>query len=142
MLFENITKENVAHFAATKYKNSNFTRIDQFYTDLRKISIIKKQMNRFDQSQTKEEYQDFANKTVNSVVIFLNTFGEEEALRILFTLLETRFQKKLKPIIEVVFVETPLIVPGVLNQDVIIEHVDSDEFFRQFISDKYRGMFT
>jgi hypothetical protein len=57
-------------------------------------------------------------------------------------LLETRFQKKLKPIIEVVFVETPLIVPGVLNQDVIIEHVDSDEFFRQFISDKYRGMFT
>lgn len=140
MPFENITKENVAYFAATKYTNSHFTRMDQFYTDLRKISIIKKQMNRFDQSETLEEYQDFANKSVNSIVIFINTFGGQDALRILFVLMEPRFQKKLRPIIDVLFRDPPIIVPGVLNSDVILEQIEVDEFFRQFISDKYRGM--
>lgn len=139
--FSNITKDNVAYYAATVYDNPHFTKMEQFHQDLRRISIIKKQMNRFDASETSEEYYDYAKKIVNNTVIFLNTFSREKALRILVVLMEPRFLRKLRPILEILFRKTPMIVPGVLNSDFIIEQVEIDEFFRQFISDDYRGMF-
>lgn len=143
--FTNITRQNVAAYAATNYDNPHFTKMEQFNRDLRKISIIKKHMNKFDSAEETEELDTLVRKVTNNVIIFLNTFGAYPGMRILFALMEERFYPKVKPILELILdEELPLIVEGVNNRNIIIEEIADDEFFGSFLNDleKYRGIYA
>jgi len=144
-LFSNLTRQNVASYAATNYNNPHFTKLEQFNRDLRKISIIKKHMNKFDSVSEDEELSTLVRKITNNIIIFLNLFGEYSGMRILFTLMEERFYHKLKPILSLILDdELPLIIEGVNNTNVILEHIKQDEFFASFLNhmEKYRGIYA
>lgn len=142
--FSNLTKENVAYYAAVHYDNPKFTRMEQFNRDLRKVSIIKKYMNKFDTSDNIdfEGYRQLVRKITNNIITFLNLFGDYAGMRIVFVLMEERFLGKIKPIVELLYNETPLSIDGINNQDVILEHIETDEFFASFVNGmiEYQGM--
>ena len=144
-IFTNITRQNVAAYAATHYENPHFTKMEQFNRDLRKISIIKKHMNKFDSAEENEELETLVRKITNNVIIFLNMFGAYSGMRILFTLMEERFYSKVKPILTLILDdELPLIIEGVNNRNIIIEEIQQDEFFGSFLNnlEKYRGIYA
>lgn len=152
--FTNLTKNNVAYYAAVNYNNPKFTKSEHFNKDLRKVSIIKKHMNKFDSSLTiydgsdtmdyeYELLQNLTHKIINNVVIFLNLFGNQSGVRIFFTLMEYRFLKKIIPILNLLFDDDmPIIVEGVNNEDIIIEHIEQDDFFASFVFQmkEYKGI--
>ena len=142
-LFGNLTKDNVAYYAAVHYENPRFTKPEHFNRDLRKVSIIKKHMNKFDSLDDHEDYHNLVRKITNNVIIFLNLFGDMSGTRILFTLMEDRFLSKLRPILELIFGERmPLTVEGVNNLNIIVEQIETDEFFASFVNQmtEYQGM--
>lgn len=144
-IFTNITRQNVAAYAATHYENPHFTKMEQFNRDLRKISIIKKHMNKFDSATESEELSSLVIKITNNMIIFLNMFGSYPSLRILFTLMEERFYPKMMPILSLILDdEVPLIIEGVNNRNIITEEIPHDEFFSSFLNDleKYRGIYA
>ena len=143
-LFTNITKHNVALYAAVNYNNPHFTKQDNFSRDLRKVSIIKKHMNKFDSmDEDQEDSAHLVRKITNNVIVFLDLFGDCSGMRILFTLMEDRFLRKLVPILNLIMgFEMPRIVEGVENQDIIVEQIEIDEFFASFVNQmkEYRGI--
>lgn len=142
-LFTNLTKDNVALYAATTYNNPRFTKQEQFNRDLRKVSIIKKHMNKFENLDDTEDLLNLVQKITNNVIIFLNMFGDQSGIRILCTLMEDRFLTKLRPILELVLQdEMPLTVEGINNTNIILEQIEVDEFFKSFVDqlNEYRGM--
>ena len=133
-LFTNITKDNAAYYAATVYDNPQFVKEEQFARDFRKISMIKKYMNKFDNSIEINNLDHLVHKIVNIVIAFMNTFGRKSGLRIMFALMEERFWMKLVPIIEhLTSPDSYLTVEGVNNQVVILESVEQDEFFSSLV---------
>lgn len=143
-LFGNLTKENVASYAAIHYDNPHFTELSQFNRDLKKVSVVKKYMNKFDSSLEDADLSVLVTKIVNNIIIFLNMFGKESGIRILFTLMEKRFQRKLVPILDLIFdSELPLTIEGVNNDTIIIETIKWDSFFATFVQnmEKYRGIY-
>lgn len=144
-IFTNLTRQNIASYAAVHYENPHFTKREQFHRDLRKISIIKKHMNRFDSAGVDEELHDLVQKITNNVIIFLNMFGHQSGIKILFTLMEERFYPKLKPILSLILDEDiPLIIEGINNRNIILEEIQDDEFFGSFLNnlEKYRGIYA
>lgn len=143
-LFTNLTKDNVALYAAVHYENPHFTKEEHFNRDLRKVSIIKKHMNKFDSlDDSQEDYQELVRKITNNIIIFLNLFGTESGVRILFTLMEDRFLSKLRPILELIMGnDLPLTVEGVNNLNMIVEQIETDEFFASFVNNmkEYQGI--
>ena len=100
-------------------------------------------MNKFDSLEENKSYDHLVRKITNNIIIFLNLFGNEAGTRILFTLMEDRFLSKLKPILELIFDDTmPLTIEGVNNEDVIVEYIETDEFFASFVNHmtEYQGM--
>lgn len=145
VLFDNLDKDNVANYAAVHYNNPHFTEPRQFTRDLRKVSIIKKQMNKFDVSDDSDTHDNLARKITNNIITFINMFGSEPALRILFVLMENRFWYKLKPIIDLLYDgDIPLTVEGIDGDTVIIEQLPTDEFFASYIwhMEEYQGIMT
>ncbi len=143
-LFTNITKDNAAYYAATVYDNPQFVKEEQFARDFRKISMIKKYMNKFDNSVEINNLDHLVHKIVNIVVSFLNTFGRESGLRILFALMEERFWMKLIPIIEhLTSPDSYLTVEGVNNGTVIMESIKQDDFFASLVTKmkQYEGLY-
>ena len=143
-LFTNITKDNAAYYAATVYDNQQFVKEEQFARDFRKVSMIKKYMNKFDNSIEINNLDHLVHKIVNIVVSFLNTFGRESGLRIMFALMEERFWMKLVPIVEhLTSPNSYLTVEGVNNQIVILESVEQDEFFSSLVLKmrEYEGLY-
>lgn len=143
VLFDNLSKDNVANYAAVHYHNPHFTNPRQFTRDLRKVSIIKKQMNKFDVTDDTESHDNLARKVTNNVITFINMFGQEPALRILFVLMEKRFWYKMKPIIDLLFDgDIPLSIEGIDGDTVLIEHLSQDEFFASYIwkMEEYQGI--
>lgn len=141
--FTNLTKDNVAYYAAVCYQNPRFTKPEHFNRDLRKVSIIKKYMNKFDSLETNEDYFHLVRKITNNIIIFMNLFGNESGTKILFTLMEDRFLAKLRPILELIFDDNmPLTIEGINNQDIIVEQIEIDEFFASFVNAmrEYQGM--
>jgi hypothetical protein len=136
-IFSNLTKETVGCYAAHVYNNPNFTNENQFYRDMRRLSSIKKQMNRFDMAFDKEDHERITSIIINNIVIFFNMFGVESGLRVLFTLTENRYYCKLRPILELLFPEQePLIIEGVNNLNIIVEQIETDDFFASFVNTK------
>ena len=143
-LFTNITKDNAAYYAATVYDNPQFVKEEQFARDFRRVSMIKKYMNKFDNSVEINNLDNLVHKIVNIVVSFLNTFGRESGLRIMFALMEERFWMKLVPIVEhLTSPDSYLTVEGVNNQVVILESVEQDEFFSSIVNKmrEYEGLY-
>ena len=143
-LFTNITKDNAAYYAATVYDNPQFVKEEQFARDFRRVSMIKKYMNKFDNSIEINNLDHLVHKIVNIVVSFLNTFGRESGLRIMFALMEERFWMKLVPIVEhLTSPDSYLTVEGVNNQVVILESVEQDEFFSSIVNKmrEYEGLY-
>ena len=143
-LFTNITKDNAAYYAATVYDNPQFVKAEQFARDFRRVSMIKKYMNKFDNSVEINNLDHLVHKIVNIVVSFLNTFGRESGLRIMFALMEERFWMKLVPIVEhLTSPDSYLTVEGVNNQVVILESVEQDEFFSSIVNKmrEYEGLY-
>ena len=143
-LFTNITKDNAAYYAATVYDNPQFVKEEQFARDFRRVSMIKKYMNKFDNSVEINNLDHLVHKIVNIVVSFLNTFGRESGLRIMFELMEERFWMKLVPIFEhLTSPDSYLTVEGVNNQVVILESVEQDEFFSSIVNKmrEYEGLY-
>ena len=109
-----------------------------------KVSMIKKYMNKFDNSIEINNLDHLVHKIVNIVVSFLNTFGRESGLRIMFALMEERFWMKLVPIVEhLTSPDSYLTVEGVNNQVVILESVEQDEFFSSIVNKmrEYEGLY-
>ena len=143
-LFTNITKDNAAYYAATVYDNPQFVKEEQFARDFRKVSMIKKYINKFDNSNEINNLDHLVHKIVNIIVSFLNTFGRESGLRIMFALMEERFWMKLVPIIEhLTSPDSYLTVEGVNSQTVILESVEQDEFFSSIVYKmrEYEGLY-
>ena len=143
-LFTNITKDNAAYYAATVYDNPQFVKEEQFARDFRRVSMIKKYMNKFDNSVEINNLDHLVHKIVNIVVSFLNTFGRESGLRIMFALMEERFWMKLVPIVEhLTSPDSYLTVESVNNQVVILESVEQDEFFSSIVNKmrEYEGLY-
>ena len=143
-LFTNITKDNAAYYAATVYDNPQFVKEEQFARDFRRVSMIKKYMNKFDNSVEINNLDHLVHKIVNIVVSFLNTFGRESGLRIMFALMEERCWMKLVPIVEhLTSPDSYLTVEGVNNQVVILESVEQDEFFSSIVNKmrEYEGLY-
>ena len=136
-LFTNITKENAAYYAATVYDNPQFVREEQFARDFRKVSMIKKYMNKFDNSVEINNLDHLVHKIVNIV-------GRESGLRLMFALMEERFWMKLAPIVDhLTSPDSYLTVEGVNNQTVILEAVEQDEFFSAIVvkMKQYEGLY-
>ena len=143
-LFTNITKDNAAYYAATVYDNPQFVKEEQFARDFRKVSMIKKYMNKFDNSIEINNLDHLVHKIVNIIASFLNTFGRESGLRIMFALMEERFWMKLVPIIEhLTSPDSYLTVEGINNQTIILEAVEHDEFFSSIVFKmrEYEGLY-
>ena len=143
-LFTNITKDNAAYYAATVYDNPQFVKEEQFARDFRKVSMIKKYMNKFDNSIEINNLDHLVHKIVNIIISFMNTFGRESGLRIMFALMEKRFWMKLVPIVEhLTSPNSYLTVEGVNNQIVILESVEQDEFFSSLVLKmrEYEGLY-
>ena len=143
-LFTNITKDNAAYYAATVYDNPQFVKEEQFDRDFSRVSMFKKYMNKFDNSVEINNLDHLVHKIVNIVVSFLNTFGRESGLRIMFALMEERFWMKLVPIVEhLTSPDSYLTVEGVNNQVVILESVEQDEFFSSIVNKmrEYEGLY-
>ena len=143
-LFTNITKDNAAYYAATVYDNPQYVKEEQFAREFRRFSMIKKYMNKFDNSVEINNLDHLVHKIVNIVVSFLNTFGRESGLRIMFALMEERFWMKLVPIVEhLTSPDSYLTVEGVNNQVVILESVEQDEFFSSIVNKmrEYEGLY-
>lgn len=140
--FTNITKDNAAYYAAIVYNNPHFVKPDQFYKDLRRISTIKKQMNKFDTSDD-IDLQDLVRKITNNIIIFLNLFGTDSGLKILYALMEERFWSKLTSIIMFIMeYDKPKTIEGINNTTIILEMIEIDEFFSGFVyhMEEYRGI--
>jgi len=142
-LFDNIHRENVAYFAGTVYNNPKFTSMDQFHRDLRKITHIKRNMNKFDNVMEYETHVSITRKIINHIITYINIFGHYDGLRILFSLMEHRFWGKLKSLLEYIYgVDLPIIIHGVNNEDIIMEHIEYDEYFKGIIDNEMeRGSF-
>lgn len=135
--FKNLTKEIVGYYAAHVYQNPEYMREKQFDRDLRRISFIKKQMNRFNMAEDVEDHDRITSIIINNIIIFLNMFGVESGMRILFTLMEEHYHEKLRPILQLLFpYREPFIVEGVNNINIIVEQLEVDEFFASFVNHK------
>lgn len=78
-IFEPLTEENFLLFASKYYFNSNCISLDEFYEDVKRISYIKKLINRYKLNDDLQE-----RLILNHLIIVYNSFGIYASTKMIF----------------------------------------------------------
>jgi hypothetical protein len=78
-IFEPLTEENFLLFASKYYFNSNCISLDEFYEDVKRISYIKKLINRYKLNDDLQE-----RLILNHLIIIYNSFGIYASTKMIF----------------------------------------------------------
>ena len=91
MIFDDLNDDNFLMFAMKEYNDIQFTDIEEFYDDLKKIKYIKRLFNIYkNNGQLKERL------ILNHLIVFYNVFPIQAGTRILFYKIEKSFWPMLK----------------------------------------------
>lgn len=123
--FEKLNEGNFLIYAMKAYSNPNCMDISDFNDDLKRIKYIKRLLNRYKGSPTKN-IEDLKERLIlNHIVIFYNMFGLEAATRMLFFKLGAELDSPLKTFLTYLGY-MPEWVRGVRPMDIINSDIPID----------------
>ena len=88
---ELFSEQNFDTFAKLKYNNPACASVEEFNDDVKRIKYIRRLFQKFDEEKVLKH-----NLICNHILILINLFGEESAIRMIFFKLEKRYHGFLK----------------------------------------------
>ena len=92
MIFDDLNEKNFLLYAMKEYNNPQWTEVEEFNDDLKKIKYIKRLLNQYVSEGVLKE-----RLLLNHIIVFYNVFPPAAATRILFFKIEEKFWPMLKP---------------------------------------------
>jgi len=91
---ELLNEQNFNYFAKLKYNNPVCESVEEFNDDIKRIKYIRRLFQKFDEEKVLKHHL-----ICNHILILINLFGEESALRMIFFRLEKKYHGFLKAFI-------------------------------------------
>lgn len=91
---ELLSEQNFDYFAKLKYNNPACASVEEFNDDIKRIKYIRRLFQKFDEEKVLKHHL-----ICNHILILINLFGEESALRMIFFKLEKKYHGFLKAFI-------------------------------------------
>jgi len=89
----NLTDDNFLSYAMNHYENSTLSSLDQFQEDLKRVSYIKKLLNRY-----VVQGKDIRERLIlNHIIIFSNSFQAEHVRNIMYFKIDEMYHEALRP---------------------------------------------
>ena len=115
MIFNELTEENVMLYAAKAYYKPQFSDIEEFHEDLKRLKDIKRLVNRY------IEHGELAERLIlNHLIVIFNSFGTEPSINILKLKLDDKHWPVIKPfLIYLNYIEHDKITGFPMDPDVV-----------------------